>query len=179
MEELRNSAVPPEAAEQPPKAEEQKAKIVPGGRLATLLFVLIGGMFFWQSLLLYKKNPAVTGYAMFPLIVSGLLLLLTAIDYFQTLKIPSEADGLPVKEKIVVIAKYLFPKDSLVFLLISIAFYVVMLLGVPFMIAATVFLLGSMCYLIPHDFKKNLLYTAIIMAAVYAIFTLLFKVSLP
>lgn len=173
-----NKAVPPsQTAEQPEKKQEA---LVPGARiLSSLLFVLFGGVFLWQSILLYKKDSSITGAAMFPLAISILLLILTVIDFAQKMRVPSELDALGVKDKIIQTILYLFPKDSLVFLLFSIAFYVAMVFGVPFLIAATVFLLASMCYLIPHEIKKNLIFTVIIIAVIYLIFTVVFKVSLP
>lgn len=180
MDNRKNKSVPP--AEGPVEQTQEKQKeemLSPAGRMSTLLFLIVGLVFFVKSLELYQKDSSPSGSAMFPLLVSGLLLILTVIDFVQKLKIKSELTGLPLKEKFTVTIKYLFPINSLVFLFMSIGFYIAVSLGMPFMIAATVFLMLSMCYLIPHAFLKNLIYTAVIMTAIYVIFTMLFKVSLP
>lgn len=158
------------------KSEE---KLPPGGHTSSLLFLAIGVIFFVQSLQLYQKDPSPSGAGTFPMIISGLLIVLTVIDFLQKLKQKTEVSGLPAGEKLSVTLKYLFPKDSLVFLLMSIAFYLTLEFGVSFMIASPIFLLISMCYLIPHSFVKNLIYTVVSCAAIYVIFTMLFKVSLP
>ncbi len=180
MNHRQNQSVPPagEPAEQ--KTEKKKEEMLaPGGRISTLLFLVVGLVFFIQSLQLLQKDSSPSGYAMFPLLISGLLLVLTVIDFIQKMKVKSELDRMPLKEKISVTFKYLFPVNSLIFLFISIAFYIVIELGVPFMVASAVFLMVSMCFLIPHAFFKNLIYTVVIMAAIYVVFAVLFKVSLP
>lgn len=180
MDNRKNQPVPPagEPAKQAP--EEKKEELLsPAGRVSTLLFLTVGLVFFVQSLQLYQKDPSPSGSAMFPLLVSGLLLILTVVDFVQKLRVKSELSGLSLREKFLATVKYLFPINSLVFLFMSIGFYIVITLGVPFLIAATAFLMLSMCYLIPHAFLKNLVYTAVIMAAIYVIFALLFQVSLP
>ncbi len=175
------SAQPETPAEQLPAEEEKKKEtLVPGGRyLSTILFLLFGVVFFVQSVQMFIDDPRPQGYGTFPMIVSGLLIVLTIIDFIEKTQIKSSIAGLSFKDKFVAIIKFLFPINSFVFLLMSVAFYVAIELGCPFLIAAPVFLLGSMCYLIPHNIVKNLIYTAVIIAAIYAIFTLLFKVSLP
>lgn len=180
MDNRKRQSVPPAEGPAEPDMEKEKEQMLPpAGRISTLLFLTVGLVFFVQSLKLFQKDPSPSGYGIFPLIVSGLLLILTVIDYIQKLKIKSELDGLPMKEKVTTTLKYLFPVNSVVFLLMSICFYIAITLGVPFMVAATVFLMISMCYLIPHAFVKNLIYTAVIMVTIYAIFAILFKVSLP
>lgn len=159
--------------------QKEKEKLPPGGYASSLLFLLIGIVFFVQSIQLYQKDPSPSGSGTFPLIVSVTLIILTVIDFVQKMKVKTEVSGMAIKEKIITTLKYIFPKDSLVFLLMSIAFYLVLEFGVSFIIAAPIFLLVSMCYLIPHSFVKNLLYTAVSCIAIYVIFTMLFKVSLP
>lgn len=180
MDNKKRQSVPP--AEGPAELDmekEKEQKLPPAGRISTLLFLTVGLVFFVQSLALFTEDPSPSGYGVFPLLVSGLLLILTVIDYIQKLKIKSELDGLPMKEKVFITVKYLFPINSLVFLFMSIGFYIAITLGVPFMVAATVFLMVSMCYLIPHAVIKNLIYTAVIMVTIYVVFSVLFKVTLP
>ena len=145
----------------------------------SMILGIVGLVFFVQSLGFFKEDPSPSGYAMFPLLVSGLLLVLTVIDFIQKMKLRSELDGLSMNEKIAATLKYLFPINSLVFLFMSIGLFFAISLGVPFMVACTVFLLVSMCFLIPKAFVKNLMYTAIIMVTIYVIFAVLFKVTLP
>ena len=175
------SAQPETPAEQLPKEEAKKKEdLVPGGLfVSTVLFLLFGVVFFVQSVQMFMDDPRPQGHGTFPMIVSGLLIVLTIIDFIQKTQIKSSIAGLSFKEKFIAIIKFLFPINSFVFLLMSIAFYVAIELGVPFLVAAPVFLMASMCYLIPHNIVKNLIYTAVIIGAIYAIFALLFKVTLP
>lgn len=175
----RQSIPPAEGPAEPDMEKENEQRLPPAGRISTLLFLAVGLVFFVQSLQLFWEDPSPSGYGIFPLLVSGLLLILTVVDYIQKLKIKSELDGLPMKEKVTITIKYLFPVNSVVFLFMSIGFYIAITLGVPFMVAATVFLMISMCYLIPHAFVKNLIYTVVIMVTIYVIFSVLFKVTLP
>ena len=87
--------------------------------------------------------------------------------------------GVPLDRKLIDTFKYVFPKESFIFLLICIAYFVLLVLGVPFMIASVLFLMGSMCYMIPHNIVKNAIYTVVLLVAIYLIFVLVFKVSLP
>ena len=104
---------------------------------------------------------------------------MTVVDFLQNLKCRSENQGKPLGQQAWDGLRHLFPRDSLIFLLMSIAYYALLIFGVPFLLASVLFLMGSMCYLIPHNMVKNAVYTAVLMAAIYAIFVLVFKVTLP
>ena len=135
----RQSVPPAEGPAEPDMEKEVEQRLPPAGRISTLLFLTVGLIFFVQSLQLFLEDPSPSGYGIFPLLVSGLLLILTVVDYIQKLKIKSELDGLPMKEKVTITIKYLFPVNSVIFLFMSIAFYIAITLGVPFMVAATDF----------------------------------------
>jgi len=162
-------------------SEEKKAEklLQPGGRVLSLMFLAFGLVFFIQSVQLFQKNASISGYATFPLIVSTLLLILTVIDYIQNLKIKSEIAELSITQKIGRVLCFIFPRDTLIFLLMSISYFLLLLFGVPFIVASLIFLMATMNYLIPHQFLKNTVYAVILMAAIYAIFVLVFKVTLP
>ena len=160
-------------------ATQAKEATPPGFRLASVLFFTFGGVFFWQSLLLFKKDPTLTGYASFPLLVSSLLLLLTIVDLIGKFKVKSATAGLPFKERVIKTLKYALPADTLILLGMSVVYYVLLLLGVGFLISSAIFLMGSMCYMIPKSIVKNAIFTVILLAAIYLIFTVLFRVSLP
>lgn len=178
LDKERRVSSPVEQPEPPPSAQEEKT-IPPGGRLVTVFFLIFGGVFLQQSLALWARDPAPSGSATFPLAISVLLLALTVVDFLQNLKCRSENQGKPLGQQAWDGLRHLFPRDSLIFLLMSIAYYALLIFGVPFLLASVLFLMGSMCYLIPHNMVKNAVYTAVLMAAIYAIFVLVFKVTLP
>lgn len=169
---------PTEQPEPPPAVQKEKT-IPPGGRLITVFFLIFGGVFLQQSLALRARDPSLSGSATFPLAISVLLLMLTAVDFLENRKLRSENQGKPLGRQVLDGLRHLFPRDSLIFLLMSIAYYVLLVFGVPFLLASVLFLMASMCYLIPHNIVKNAVYTAVLMAAIYAIFVLVFKVTLP
>lgn len=178
LDKERRVSSPVEQPEPPPSTQEEKS-IPPGGRLVTVFFLIFGGVFLQQSLALWARDPAPSGSATFPLAISVLLLALTVVDFLQNLKRRSENQGKPLGQQAWDGLRHLFPRDSLIFLLMSIAYYALLIFGVPFLLASVLFLMGSMCYLIPHNVVKNAVYTAVLMAAIYAIFVLVFKVTLP
>ena len=151
----------------------------PGQRFFTVFLLAFAGFFLWQSIDILHQYPKVSGPAFFPLCISGLMIFLVILDFVKSLKIPAIDAGVPLDRKLIDTFKYVFPKESFIFLLICIAYFVLLVLGVPFMIASVLFLMGSMCYMIPHNIVKNAIYTVVLLVAIYLIFVLVFKVSLP
>ena len=91
------------------KSEE---KLPPGGHTSSLLFLAIGVIFFVQSLQLYQKDPSPSGAGTFPMIISGLLIVLTVIDFLQKLKKKTEVSGLPEGQPGISVNEYCFLSDA-------------------------------------------------------------------
>ena len=170
-----------EKAEAPGRepAAEKKERLKPGTRMISVFFLVFAGVFLWQSIGLYREDPTLAGYSTFPLIVSGFLFFLGVIDLIQNLRKESKSDGKGIWERGREMGRYLFPKDGVVFLLLTVAYYLMLEFGVGFVASSFLFLLLSMCYLIPKSFNKNLVYTIVCVAALYLIFKVIFKVFLP
>ena len=165
------------------QAGEEQAKgpqtVAPGGKAMPFLFLGIGIFFFCQSLLLHQKDPTLDGYATFPLLITGIIILLALVDIWQNRKIPTENQGKSLGEKIKNGVRSLLPTDTLIMVVFVFVYLAALELGLGFVISSTAFLFISMCYLIPKKMVKNVIYTAVIMVAIYAIFKILFQVYLP
>ena len=74
---------------------------------------------------------------------------------------------------------YAFPKDIAIFIGMMLIYFAALLMGAGFMFATPLFLLASMCHLMPHDFYKNLLFTVVLVILIYIVFKMIFKVTLP
>ncbi|WP_434310309.1 tripartite tricarboxylate transporter TctB family protein [Hominifimenecus sp. rT4P-3] len=157
----------------------KKAEQKPGTRMVSLLFIVVAAVFFWESIGIYQDDPSLSGSSTFPLIVSGFLLILGVADLIQNIRKGSATTGMGIGEKCKSIVQYLLPKNALVFLLMTVVYYVMLEFGVGFVISSLIFLLAAMCYLIPKNFVKNLIYTGVCIGALYLIFKVLFKVFLP
>lgn len=154
-------------------------RLAPGTRLFSVFLLVFAGYFFFQSIEIYQEYPGFSGPGFFPLCVSGLMICLVVIDFIGKLKVKSAEMQGGVFQRIAATWLYVFPRDSFIFLVMSIVYYLLLLAGVPFLVASTLFLMSSMCYMIRNSIIKNVIYTVVLMAAIYAIFVLVFKVSLP
>ena len=159
-----------------PAAEK---RLAPGTRAFSVFLLVFAGYFFFESVQIYQEYPSFSGPGFFPLCVSGLMICLVIADFIGKLKIKSAEVHGGFVQRVVATWLYVFPKDSFIFLLMSIAYYLLLLAGVPFLPASVIFLISSMCYMIRNSILKNIIYTVVLMAAIYAIFVLVFKVSLP
>ena len=168
--------IPPDERE---TAEDEKKVLATGARGFSLFLLAFGVFFLYHSLKLQKKSPGPTGPAVFPIFLSVSLIILVIVDFLKALKKPVKNAGVPLGQKVRETLQYLFPTRSTVFIAISILYYVLLVLGVPFLVASALFLMGTMCYLIRKSVLKNLLYTAVLLGAIYLIFTMVFKITLP
>ncbi len=162
-----------------PVEEKTETLLKPGAKVMPFLLIAFALVFFISSIQLYKEDPVISGSATFPLIVSGVMLLLSIVDCIQKLMSKSEIAGKPFKEKIVAVIKFVMPFRCFIFLLMAVGYYFLLQLGVGFIIASSIFLMASMCYLMRGQYVKNAIYTAICVAALYVIFKVVFKVFLP
>ena len=160
-------------------AAKSEKRLPPGGRIFPVFLLIFAGFFFLESLEIYQDYPEFSGPGFFPLCVSGLMILLTIVDFIQNLKVKTATQDKDMAQKVRDTWLYVFPKDSFIFLVMAIVYYLLLLAGLPFLPASVVFLMGSMCYMIPHSVIKNAIYTVVLLAAIYAIFVVVFKVSLP
>ena len=168
------SQAEPEQAKKP-AAGTQKS----GAKMVSVLFIVFAGVFLWQSLGLYQDDPSLTGPSIFPLSVSAFLLLMGIIDLIQNIRKGSSQNKGNFFEQAKNTIQYLLPKNGLVFLGMSIAYLLMLALGIGFIISSCVFLMCSMCYLIPKQIAKNAMYTVLCVAILYIIFKVIFKVFLP
>ena len=160
-------------------ADDPKKVLAPGARIFSVVLFVFALFFFAQSLTIYLANPGLSGPGIFPLVISGGMMILVVIDFIKDLKKPSENTKRAVYDQLKAVRAYIVPKETVVFLASSVAYYLLLQLGVPFLLASLFFLMGGMCYLIPHSVKKNALYSVALLAAVYIIFTQIFKIRLP
>lgn len=166
--------------ETPAAVVEKKEELLkPGARVIPILLILFAAVFFIESLTIYQKDPSLSGSATFPLLVSGIMLVLCISDLIEKLVKKTEVSGLPFKERAVAFIRYLMPLRCFVFLLMSVGYYILLRLGLGFIISSLIYLIASMCYLMRGSIKKNILYSVICVAALYLIFKVIFKVFLP
>ena len=161
------------------KEDSMEKKTKPGEKGFGFVLFLFGAVVTALSIPMYQDDPQLSAYGFMPLFLGVLLMILSLIDILQTRRYASELAGIPWKEKVREMARYLAPVDVLVVIGLMLLYCAAMYLGVPFIVATPVYLWASICYLRRKAYLMNLVYTAIVMVFVMVVFRLVFRVILP
>lgn len=166
------------------KAPEQESKPVleAGEKVFSLALLVVGLIALGLSLELWSRmsEPKIASAAALPLFVSILWVLMALITVLENIKLKSPLSGIKnLGEKAWKGLQYAFPMDVLVMLLAIVAYCVALVIGVNFYVSTSIFLYGTMCYLLRKGFLKNILWTALVMAFIVLVFRMLFGVVFP
>ena len=111
--------------------------------------------------------------------VSGLIVVFSIAIIISDWKKESLNHGLAKGEMFKKTLNYMFPMDVLVIFILIILYCVALYVGLGFNFATPVFLWCGMSYLMRKNYIKNLLWTALCMAFILLVFSVLFSVVLP
>lgn len=155
-----------------------KETLKPGERAFSLALLASNIWEISEAFKMCAKKPGLSSYGALPMGLGIIMLLcLCKIIFLEDLKKDSEKK--PAGKSFLDAVSYAFPKDIAVFIGMMLLYFAALLMGLGFLIATPVFLFVSMCYMMPRDPVKNGIFTIVLVAAIYIIFKMLFKVTLP
>lgn len=150
------------------------------GETGFTVVLLLAGLFFtWQSVLLYRQAPGASSYGAVPLFCSVLIVIFALAILLEDRKKKTPISGQSIGRAIKAAFTDILPKDMLVIIALGVLYCVAMYLNLGFMVTTPVFLWCSMTYLSRGNYLKNLLWTALCMIFIYLVFRVLFSVVLP
>jgi len=159
--------------------EKKENPFQPGEKGFAFFLLIFGGIFFYQSILMYQKEPGASSYAAVPLFVSGLIVIFSIAIIISDWKKASQNHGLSFGGVLKQTMKYMLPTDVLVTFALILLYCAALYLGLGFVYATPVFLWISMSYLMRKNYVKNLLWTGLCMAFILLVFSYMFSVVLP
>lgn len=157
-----------------------QAELQSGEKVFTFVMFVFCAVMFYQSYLLWNKNPGLSGPATFPMITSGfpmLLLFFSIIGNFRKKTPVSGVASLGEKTKIVI--EYLFSRNVTIALIFIVSYCLLLSYGVPFYVTTSLFLWGLMTLLYKGNYVKNVIWTAMCIAFIFVVFGLGFGVIMP
>lgn len=187
MKQSKDSAAPKE------QKEEQKP-FRSGEKGFAIFWLLFGGFFFYQSVLLYQKHPGLDSCAAIPLFVTGVVVVCSLIILLIDRKAPSESSGKPVGEVVKNTLHTMFPIDVVVTMVMILLYCIALYAGLGFYPSTCIFLWFAMTWFMRKQYRaangfdgkafvkvalKNVLWTAVCVLFILIVFTYLFKVVLP
>lgn len=161
--------------------KDVKTDLQPGEKVFTLFLFVTCSFMFYQSILLLKEHPGISGPAVLPMLASGLpaLLLFGSIIGNVKKKTLLNIRSLNFEQKKKILKDYLFP-SAIITALVFIVLYCAMLsFHVPFYIVTSLFLWGLMSLLSRRNYLKNAVWTALTMIFIAVVFGMLFSVVMP
>ena len=159
--------------------EKKEAPFQPGEKGFAVFLLIVGAYFFYESMKLYQASPGASSYGAVPLFVSALIIIFSIAIIISDWKKDSVNHGLTKGEAIKQTLQDMFPMDVLVIMAFILLYCAGLYLDLGFVVVTPVFLWGSMTYLMRKGLIKNLLWTALCMAFILLVFSLLFSVVLP
>lgn len=161
--------------------KDVKTDLQPGEKVFTLIWFVICSLMFYQSALLWKEHPEISGPATLPMLASGLpaLLLLGSIIGNIKKSTPLNIGALNTEQKMEILKAYLFPNAIITALVFIILYCVMLSLSVPFYVVTALFLWGLMSLLSRRNYVKNAIWTALTMIFIVVVFGMLFSVVMP
>ncbi|MCI8270589.1 MAG: tripartite tricarboxylate transporter TctB family protein [Lachnospiraceae bacterium] len=155
-----------------------KEVLKPGERAFSISLLAVNIWEISEAFKMCVKKPGLSSYGALPLGLGIIMLLcLCKIILLEDRKKTSERKKL--RQSFLDAIMFVFPKDIAVFVGMMLIYFAALLLGAGFMIATPFFLFISMCYMMPHEIIKNGIFTVILVALIYIIFKMIFKVTLP
>ena len=159
--------------------QEEKVPLAAGEKVFAVVLLILGVAALGLSLELWFRMsaPRISSAAAMPLFVSAMWTVMALLTVIENFKLKTPLTG--KEKKVWAGLRYAMPREVVVMLLAILAYCVVMLLGVSFYIATSLFLYGTMCYLTRKNYIKNILWTALVMAFIVVVFRMLFSVVFP
>ena len=155
------------------------SKFKAGEKGFAVFLLLFGLYFFGESVKLYKMDARPSSFGAVPLFLSGLIIIFSLVIIISDRKKISETKGMSLGEKAWVTLRYILPKDVLVIVIFIVLYCIGLYLGIGFILGTSIFLLGSMTYLMKKNFVKNIFWTACSMIFIVVVFKYIFSVVLP
>ena len=150
------------------------------GELVFLWLMVIFSLFWlWQSILVLLKDVGVATGGAFPVACSAIMLIMSLLSIWEVRRAEKPFEkGNAVLAKIKDTIFWLLPRRVVLMMLYVLA-YALLLKPIGFILSTFLFLAGGMITLHTKKPWKSLLISAIMVAAIYVLFQLVFKVRLP
>ncbi|MCL2618310.1 MAG: hypothetical protein FWD98_04555 [Defluviitaleaceae bacterium] len=154
----------------------------PGEKLFVGVLLLIGLFFLYHSVELWGRvnPPRESSAAILPLMMTVIWVALTGAIFVKNLRGKTPlSDIADWKAKVWAGLCYVFPRDLVVIIGAVVLYCGLLLAGISFYVVTSLFLYGTMCYLMKSGFLKNVIWTAIFMVFTVVVFGMLFNVVFP
>jgi len=156
-----------------------KEELKSGEKLFTYVLFSIGLFFLWQSIMLWLRMspPRSASAAAVPLFTSGLWTLLSLMVIIENTRKNSPLTmAKSITKKLKLCVSYVLPKEVFVIICAILVYCILLICKANFYVVSSLFLYGSMCYLTGKNLVKNIIWTAIFMGFVFAVFRVMFGV---
>ena len=151
----------------------------PGEKGFSIMLLIVGILALIESIRMFMKEPTSSSFGALPLFLSSVMVLfMLKIIFFEYRKTGSDKKG-DFKDLFNSTIKYIFPKDIAVVFFLLIGYCLLLVFGLGFEIASTIFLIVAMTYLMRGHVLKNVIYTGLSMAFILVVFKTIFQVILP
>lgn len=159
--------------------KEEGNKLKPGERGFSIFLLLAGLFMLYESVKMFLKDPKLTSYGGFPLILSVLFVIFAGYIIFNDRNNKTEGSNQNRKKKILNVRDYLFPNTVTALMVFLIFYCIALYVNLGFELSTTVFLIVSLCYFRRNQYMKNILYTFFTMVSILLIFKYGFRILLP
>jgi len=160
-----------------------KDTLKPGEKFFSIFFLIISLWAFVESLKMFINAPSASSYGALPMITSGIMVLcMLKVIFIEDLRKKSINHVGSFSEKVRLAAKYILSWDVLLFIVLIIAYTVLLFIGAGFILSSAVFMLSCMFYLMPRDKKNmitNVVTTIALLGFLYLAFKVAFRIVLP
>jgi len=154
---------------------EEKQTRKPGEQGFALILLVASLLILVESIRMFKVSPQLSSYGGLPLILSILMtLFMGKIILFENRRMEKPEKKSPLDG-----IQYVFSKDVAIFTGLILLYCIALYFHLGFLVCTPIFLFVSMQFFIPRGIKSNIIYTVVLTAAVYVVFTLIFRVQLP
>jgi len=154
---------------------EEKQKRKPGEQGFALILLVASLLVLVESIRMFQVSPKLSSYGGLPLILSILMtLFMGKVILFENRRMEKPETTSPLDG-----IRYVFSKDVAVFTGLILLYCIALYFRLGFLVCTPIFLFVSMQFFIPRGIKNNIIYSAVLTAAVYVVFTLIFRVQLP
>ena len=154
-------------------------KLQKGERIFLWLMVVFSLFWLWQSMLVLLKDVGIATGGAFPVACSSIMLIMSLLSLWEIRKKENGCDKeLPLFTKIKETIGWLVPARVAIMMVLVLA-YALLLKPIGFILSTFLFLSAGMISLHTKKPWKSILVSACMVAAIYVIFQLIFKVRLP
>lgn len=155
-------------------------KLKPGEKGFSIIILLLGIGFLFESIKMFIKDPTSASFGALPLFLSVLIVIcMLKVIIFEDRNRETEGSAMNITEKIKNVLNYVLRKDIFFMFLLIMAYCLALFYKLGFQISTGIFLFVSMTYLIGKDYLKNFVYTLVSLGFILVIFKTVFQVILP